>query len=78
MTGGRARVPGLDRLAAQIFNLPVALARASVGSGASGLLEEPEHSTALGLVKLGAKQHAAGHRSRPGMLDWLAGKLVGA
>ncbi len=78
LTGGGARVPALERLASQVFQMSVQTARAKIGSGPSSILDEPECSTALGLVKLGAQQRVAQRHSRTGVFNWLAGKLVGA
>ena len=78
LTGGGARVPALERLATQVFQASVQTARAKVGSGPISILDEPECSTALGLVKLGAQQRATPNQFRTGVFDWLAGKLVGA
>jgi len=82
LTGGGARVPALERLATQVFQTSVQTsvqtARAKVGSGPCSILDEPECSTALGLVKLGAQQRATLNQSRTGVFNWLAGKLVGA
>jgi len=78
LTGGGARVPEFERLATQVFQMSVQTARAKVGSGPSSIWDEPECSTALGLVKLGAQQRAAQRQSRTGVFDWLADKLVGA
>jgi cell division protein FtsA len=78
LTGGGARVPELERLATQVFQMSVQTARAKVGSGPSSILDEPECSTALGLVKLGAQQRAAQRQSHTGVFDWLADRLTGA
>ena len=78
LTGGGARVPEFERLATQVFQMSVQTARAKVGSGPSSIWDEPECSTALGLVKLGAQQRAAQRQSRTGVFDWLADRLTGA
>jgi cell division protein FtsA len=78
LTGGGARMSAMERLAAHVFQMPAQTARATVGSGPSSILDEPECSTALGLVKLGAQQRDTGRHSRTGVFNWLAGKLVGS
>ena len=78
LTGGVARVPKLERLATQVFQMSVQTAHAKIGSGPSSVLDEPECSTAVGLVKLGAQQRVAQRQSPTGVFNWLADKLVGA
>lgn len=54
--GGGARVPGIDRLAERVFQLPAHLGRASTVSGLKSALDQPEFATAIGLVRYGSYQ----------------------
>src|SRR6266404_7399049 len=63
ITGGCARLPGLEPLAAEIFGLPVHIGHSLTGGGPTSAIESPEYSTAIGLVRyaLGSQrdQHQA-------------------
>ena len=63
--GGGARIPKIDKLAEQVFHLPVSVGRANSISGLKSALDQPEFSTAIGLVKYGSFQQ----RKRPGGLS---------
>ncbi|HXG48842.1 MAG TPA: cell division protein FtsA [Methylomirabilota bacterium] len=52
--GGGARIPGINRLAERVFQLPVHLGRASTVSGHKSALDQPEFATAIGLVRYGS------------------------
>lgn len=54
LTGGSARLVGADQLAHQIFGLPARVGHVTEKSGVEAILESPEFSTAIGLVKHGA------------------------
>lgn len=56
LSGGGARVPGIDDLAGGIFHLPVCLGRAHSLGGLRSALDQLEFTTAIGLVKYGATQ----------------------
>jgi cell division protein FtsA len=51
ITGGCARLRGLEALAAQVFNLPVHLGHGQTVAGPTATIESPEYSTAIGLVR---------------------------
>jgi cell division protein FtsA len=55
--GGGARMPGIQKLAQDIFNLPASLGRTHSISGLKSALDQPEFATAIGLVKYGSFQH---------------------
>jgi len=63
ITGGCARLQGLEPLAAQIFGLPVHIGHSLTVGGPTSAIESPEYSTAIGLVRyaLGSQrdQHQA-------------------
>ena len=65
LCGGGARVPGLLKLAEQIFELPVALGRTSSISGLKSALDQPEFAAPIGLVKFASlkARSRAGQRS---------------
>jgi cell division protein FtsA len=51
ITGGCARLQGLQPLAAQIFGLPVHIGHSLTVGGPTSAIESPEYSTAIGLVR---------------------------
>jgi len=63
ITGGCARLRGLEPLAAQVFGLPVHIGHSQTVGGPTSAIESPEYSTAIGLVRyaLGSQrdQHQA-------------------
>jgi cell division protein FtsA len=54
--GGGARIPGIQKLAERIFQLPASLGKANSISGLKSALDQPEFATAIGLVKFGSFQ----------------------
>jgi len=54
--GGGARIPGIQKLAEKIFQLPASLGKANSISGLKSALDQPEFATAIGLVKFGSFQ----------------------
>jgi cell division protein FtsA len=63
ITGGCARLHGLEALAGQVFGLPVHIGHSLTVGGPTSAIESPEYSTAIGLVRyaLGSQrdQHQA-------------------
>jgi len=60
--GGGARIPGIEKLAERVFQLPAHLGKTNSISGLKSALDQPEFATAIGLVKYGSfqqKQRAA-------------------
>lgn len=51
ITGGCARLRGLEALAAQVFGLPVHIGHSQTVTGPTSAIESPEYSTAIGLVR---------------------------
>jgi cell division protein FtsA len=56
LSGGGARIPQIQKLAEQSFNLPVSLGKANSISGLRSALDQPEFAAAIGLVKFGSFQ----------------------
>lgn len=54
--GGGARIPGIQHLAERHFQLPTSIGRTNSISGLKSALDQPEFSTAIGLVKYGSFQ----------------------
>jgi cell division protein FtsA len=54
--GGGARIPLVQKLADQLFELPAFLGRTNSISGIKSALDQPEFATAIGLVKFGSFQ----------------------
>lgn len=53
ITGGCARMRGLEGMAGEVFGLPVHLGHSRTVSGPTSALESPEYSTAIGLIRFG-------------------------
>ncbi len=51
ITGGCSQIRGLEHLAAEIFELPVRIARPIPIAGVTSAFENPQYATALGLVR---------------------------
>ena len=51
VTGGCARLQGLETVAGQIFGLPVHIGHSLTVGGPTSAIESPEYSTAIGLVR---------------------------
>ncbi|HEX4119570.1 MAG TPA: cell division protein FtsA [Verrucomicrobiae bacterium] len=54
--GGGARIPGVQMLAENIFELPGFVGKTNSISGLKSALDQPEFATAIGLVKFGSLQ----------------------
>ena len=52
--GGGARMPGIQKLAEQVFGLPATLGKANSISGLKSALDQPEFAAAIGLAKFGS------------------------
>ncbi|MEI6084309.1 MAG: cell division protein FtsA [Verrucomicrobiota bacterium] len=53
ITGGCARLRGLETMAGEIFALPVHIGHSQTINGPTSAIESPEYSTAIGLVRYG-------------------------
>jgi len=51
ITGGCARLRGLEGLAAEVFGLPIHIGHSLTVGGPTSAIESPEYSTAIGLVR---------------------------
>jgi cell division protein FtsA len=51
LTGGCARLQGLEALASEVFGLPVHMGHSLTVGGPTSAIESPEYSTAIGLVR---------------------------
>jgi cell division protein FtsA len=54
--GGGARIPGIQALAGNIFQMPAFLGKTNSISGLKSALDQPEFATAIGLAKFGSLQ----------------------
>ena len=75
LTGGCSKLRGLDRLAEQIFNLPVSRGNIDNMSGASAAFENPQYSTPMGLIRYA--QIMAANRPKLSPIQRLGKKLGG-
>lgn len=57
LCGGGARVTQLAQLAETVFEMPVTVGKPNSISGLKSALDQPEFSTAIGLVRFGSYQH---------------------
>ncbi|MGO9610537.1 MAG: cell division protein FtsA [Verrucomicrobiia bacterium] len=65
ITGGCARLKGLEPLAAQIFGLPVHIGHSLTVGGPTSAIESPEYSTAIGLVRYALGSQRDQHQAPP-------------
>jgi cell division protein FtsA len=56
LCGGGSRIPGVARLAENIFEMPVSIGKTNSISGLKSALDQPEFATPIGLVKFGSFQ----------------------
>jgi cell division protein FtsA len=71
LCGGCARIPDIQKLARQVFGLPVFLGRTNSVSGLKSALDQPEFAAGIGLVRYGSfdlKKRALGKGSLTGGL----------
>ncbi len=73
ITGGCSHLRGIDHLAAEIFELPARVVHAQAMSGLTSAFENPQFSTAIGLIKYG--QAVQVDRRPRGGIGRLFGKL---
>jgi cell division protein FtsA len=62
ITGGCARLKGLEPLAQEIFGLPVHVAHSQAINGPTAALESPEYSTAIGLLRFAVGSQQDQHK----------------
>jgi cell division protein FtsA len=65
LCGGGSRVPGIQKLAEEVFEMPAALGKTNCLSGLRSALDQPEFATGIGLVKFGSfeqQKRASGRR----------------
>ena len=76
LCGGGARIRGIEKLAEEVFGLPVSLGRASGVGGLRSATDDPELASAVGLVKYGAmRQQGRARGGLVGRLKNFAGSL---
>jgi cell division protein FtsA len=66
LCGGGAHIPGIQKLAETVFDLPASIGKTNGLSGLRSALDQPEFATGIGLVKFGSFEHqkrAAGRGS---------------
>ena len=51
LTGGCSQIPGMNHLAEEVFGMPVHVTHAQTVSGVTSAFENPQFSTAIGLIK---------------------------
>lgn len=66
LTGGCSMLKGIDHLAEEVFGIPVHLTHAQTVSGITSAFENPQFSTAIGLIKYA--QGMQGEKRRAGLI----------
>jgi cell division protein FtsA len=54
LCGGGAKIPGIQKLAEEVFELPATVGKTNCLSGLRSALDQPEFATSIGLVKFGS------------------------
>jgi len=72
LTGGCSLLKGIDRLAEEIFSMPVQVTHAHTVSGITSAFENPQYSTAIGLIKYAQAMHG---EKRTSIFDRIRRKL---
>jgi len=78
--GGGARIPGVQKLAEKILQMPASLGKANSISGLKSALDQPEFPTAIGLVKFGSfqqKKKSSGGSLKQVLKHTISGLLPG-
>jgi cell division protein FtsA len=73
LTGGCSMLKGIDHLAEEVFGIPVHLTHAQTVSGITSAFENPQFSTAIGLIKYA--QSMQGEKRRGGLFRRIWKKL---
>jgi cell division protein FtsA len=76
LTGGCSQVRGLQHMASEVFQVPVTVAHAQPMAGVTSAFENPQFSTALGLVKY-AHLIQTDRPTGGGFIRGLMGKVAG-
>ena len=78
LCGGGARVPGLVKLAENVFQMNVTAGHTCSVSGVTAALDQPEFAAGIGLVKFGSlkTRHREGRSFLPRGLKDMFGKLI--
>ncbi len=66
LCGGGAHIPGIQKLAEQVFEMPAVIGKTNCLSGVRSALDQPEFATSIGLVKFGSfeqQKRSAGRTS---------------
>jgi len=66
LTGRCSMLKGIDQLAEEVFGMPVHLTHAQTVSGITSAFENPQYSTAIGLIKYA--QAMQGDKPRAGLI----------
>ncbi|GAB1410497.1 cell division protein FtsA [Desulfovibrionales bacterium] len=64
LTGGAARIAGIQELAEQVFNLPTRTASPVGVGGLKDVVDSPMYATAVGLLLYGAEKHGRDNKIR--------------
>jgi cell division protein FtsA len=75
ITGGCSLLKGIREVAESVFDLPVNLAREAGVSGPKSVLNNPQYSTAIGLIKF--TQALRAEEEDPGIFGSVMAKIGG-
>ena len=67
ITGGCARLRGMESLGAQVFGLPIHIGHSQTVNGPTSAIESPEYSTAIGLVRYALGSQRDNHQPPKGL-----------
>jgi cell division protein FtsA len=67
ITGGCARLRGLEKLAGEIFGLPVHIGQSQTVGGPTSAIESPEFSTGIGLIRYALGSQRDQHQAPSGL-----------
>jgi cell division protein FtsA len=75
LTGGGACIPGVDKLAYQVFGMPVSIGRPRLAVISDEILNSPRFATPVGLLRLGRLSLEIGRHGQASLLEDLKSDL---
>lgn len=76
LTGGGSRIPNIEKLASQVFEMPASRGRTTWISGDKSQLDQPEFATAFGIVRFASFDVKKRTAAQQGFASRLSGKLA--
>src|SRR5262249_13204762 len=69
LSGGATRIPSVQKLAEQVFEMPAVVGKTNCLSGLRSALDQPEFATSIGLVKFGSFEQQKRNASRSSLAN---------